>query len=180
MAIHKSPEEFLNYIRVHSSSLDNTPIITTSGGFDPLHVGHLRCLLESAKIAREKRGVFVVIANNDEFIRRKKGKYFMPEDERVEILHGIKGVDHVVLWGDETQNCNGAIELIRPAYFTKGGDRTSLNGVPEGPTCERVGCEIIFGVGGGKIQSSSWLIEESQRQIYDLPVVEDSHAPKPS
>ena len=135
----------------------DSKVYCTSGGFDPIHIGHVRCFVETAKMAKNDKGIFVVIANNDDFLKRKKGKPFMPQEERLEILSAIKGVDYVVLWGDDTQTSSGAIEIIKPDYFTKGGDRDEVSKIPESDICEKVGCEIIFGVGGGKIQSSSWL-----------------------
>ena len=102
--------------------------------------------------------IFVVIANGDEFLKNKKGFVFMPEAERMEVLNEIKGVDHVVRWYDGTQNCIGAIEKIKPNVFTKGGDRSSRDKIPEADVCDKVGCKIEFGVGGSdKPQSSSWL-----------------------
>lgn len=147
-------EEFSKLIK---SIRGGRPIYCTSGGFDPIHVGHVRCFLETAKMARENNGIFVVIANNDDFLIRKKGAPFMPQKERLEILSAIKGVDYVVLWGDDTQTSSGAIERIKPSYFTKGGDRDVLSKIPESNICDQVGCKIIFGVGGEKVQSSSWL-----------------------
>jgi len=132
------------------------PIVATSGGFDPLHVGHVRYIQESAKL-----GTLIVIVNGDGFLTRKKGKPFMPHDERMEIIAALRGVDYVVGWDDGGQTVTGAIELIRPDYFTKGGDRDSSKNVPEFDKCEEIGCEVVFGVGGGKIQSSSDLIGES-------------------
>ena len=153
--------DFLDRKRIENPGLK---IITTSGGFDPLHVGHLRCIQESASIKDNlsSGSMFVVIANADGFLMNNKGFVFMPEDERLEILHGLKGVDHVVSWYDGTQTCVGAIEAIEPDIFTKGGDRTSRENIPEADICDVVGCEIIFNVGGGKIQSSSWLTEKKQ------------------
>ena len=138
-------------------------ILTTCGGFDPIHVGHVRCLRDTADM-KEENDLFVVIANGDGFLKTKKGYVFMPEPERMERLHSLKGVDHVVLWYDGTQNCIGAIEKIKPNVFTKGGDRSSRSRIPEADMCDQVGCEIIFGVGGSdKPQSSSWLVENAQQ-----------------
>jgi D-beta-D-heptose 7-phosphate kinase/D-beta-D-heptose 1-phosphate adenosyltransferase len=67
-------------------------------------------------------------------------------------------VDHVVSWDDGSQFVSGCIDILRPVAFTKGGDRTDATNVPEFGLCERIGCEVIFNVGGGKIQSSSNLI----------------------
>ena len=85
------------------------------------------------------------------------------EPERMEILHEFKGVDHVVKWYDGTQNCIGALRKIRPNIFTKGGDRSSRDRIPEADVCDEVGCKIMFGVGGKeKAQSSSWLTSKQK------------------
>ena len=136
----------------------NQKVWATSGGFDPMHVGHLRCLLETASHASREDGVTVVIVNDDGFLHRKKGYAFMPIEERMEIIAGIRGVDHVVGWDDGTQYVTDAIRLLRPAYFTKGGDRDAAQNVPEFELCSKIDCSVIFGVGGGKIQSSSELV----------------------
>jgi len=133
----------------------------TSGGFDPLHVGHLRCIQSTAKmcqgVKRTEAGLFVVIVNGDGFLYRKKGYAFMPHIERMEIVGGIEGVDYVLGWDDGTQTVTGALEIIKPDYFTKGGDRNSAENVPEFDLCKKIGCDVIFNVGGGKIRSSSEL-----------------------
>ena len=82
----------------------------------------------------------------------------MPEMERAEIIAGVRGVDAVVLWDDGSQFVTGALEILRPVIFTKGGDRDTAANVPEFDLCEKIGCKVMFGVGGGKIQSSSDLV----------------------
>ena len=136
-------------------------IYLTSGGFDPLHIGHLRCLQGTAQLASKNSGKVVVLVNGDEFLIEKKGKPFMKIDERMEIIAGIRGVDLAVEWYDGCQTVDAAIEMFNPDYFTKGGDRNDPTVLPEWNTCQAVGCEVVFGVGGGKIQSSSWLIKDS-------------------
>ena len=79
----------------------------------------------------------------------------MPHNERMEIVAGIEGVDYVLGWDDGTQTVTGAIEALKPQYFTKGGDRDSAQNVPEFELCEKIECKVIFNVGGGKIRSSS-------------------------
>lgn len=135
------------------------PIVATSGGFDPLHVGHLRCILEAKKLG----GSLIVIVNGDGFLLRKKRYKFMPVEDRMEIIDGIKGVDYVVDWDDGvTQFVTGAIGLIKPNIFAKGGDRAEPKDIPEWDICQQVGCQVVFGVGGGKIRSSSELVEQAR------------------
>lgn len=133
--------------------------VVTSGGFDPMHVGHLRCLQQSAEIAAAHNAHLAVIVNGDGFLKRKKGFAFMTEMERAEIIAGVRGVDAVVLWDDGSQFVTGALDILRPLFFTKGGDRDSASNVPEFDLCEKIGCKVVFGVGGGKIQSSSDLVK---------------------
>jgi D-beta-D-heptose 7-phosphate kinase/D-beta-D-heptose 1-phosphate adenosyltransferase len=137
---------------------DMHKIVVTSGGFDPLHIGHVRCIQDSASIACPN-GILVVIVNGDGFLIRKKGKPFMLHQERMEIIDGLRGVDYVTGWDDGSQTVVGALELLMPNVFTKGGDRSIANNVPEVAVCEKIGCRISYGVGGiEKIQSSTNLI----------------------
>ena len=138
-------------------------IYVTSGGFDPLHVGHLRCLQDGADMAQKASdGVLVVIVNDDGFLQRKKGYSFMPCEERMEIIAGIDGVDYVVPWDDSSQTVVGALEILEPHYFLKGGDRDNRENVPEFDVCKDLDCKVVFNVGGGKVQSSSSLVERQR------------------
>jgi cytidyltransferase-like protein len=143
------------------ADIKNERLIVTSGGFDPMHVGHLRCLIESAELAQKIGGRtrLAVIVNGDGFLLRKKGYSFMPESERMEIIAGVRGVDYVVPWDDGGQTVTGALKILKPFAFTKGGDRDAASNVPEFDLCEQMGTQVIFNVGGGKIQSSSTLVE---------------------
>lgn len=135
-------------------------IVCTSGGFDPLHIGHLRCLQESKTRSDE---ILVVIVNGDGFLTRKKGKPFMCLEERLEIVRALRCVDFAIGWDDGTQNVIGALEILKPHIFTKGGDRSSRDRVAEADICDKLGITIRYGVGGSnKIQSSSTLIKYSQ------------------
>ena len=82
----------------------------------------------------------------------------MNVSERMEIISGIRGVDEVTTWDDGSQTVIGAIDILKPSYFTKGGDRSDPSVVPEYEICRKINCDIVFGVGGEKIQSSSDLI----------------------
>lgn len=154
-----------------SERSNQRPIYMTSGGFDPLHVGHVRCLSGTYNLASNKdihpwqmKGLVVVVVNADSFLVRKKGYAFMPLQERMEIINAIEGVDFVVPWEtDGDQTVCGAIEILKPTFFTKGGDRFDASTIPEWDICQKVNCEIITGVGvGGKVQSSSELIARAK------------------
>ncbi len=109
----------------HEFGNDNRDIYMTSGGFDPIHVGHVRCIQSTYKMANDSdvypsnhTGIVVVIVNADSFLIRKKGYAFMPLQERMEIIDAIEGVDFVVPWetdGDKT--VIGALSLLKPKFF---------------------------------------------------------------
>jgi bifunctional ADP-heptose synthase (sugar kinase/adenylyltransferase) len=151
-------------LRIHAD-IYNERLVVTSGGFDPMHVGHLRCLLDSAEFVRRVGGrtKLAVIVNGDGFLLRKKGYAFMPAAERMEIIAGVKGVDYVVPWDDGGQTVTDALAILKPFAFTKGGDRDTAANVPEFDLCERIGTQVIFGIGGGKIQSSSTLVDSARK-----------------
>ena len=150
--------------RYGKSGKDFNRIVLTSGGFDPLHVGHLQCIQSSADIAG--KGILIVVVNGDSFLRNKKGYAFMDEESRMQIISAINGVDYVVLYEDpEDMTVCKPIEILKPNFFTKGGDRDSSTNVPEFDTCQNIGCEVIFSVGGGKIQSSSELVGDAMKEL---------------
>ena len=130
-------------------------IVVTSGGYDPIHVGHIRCFKEAKKLGDK----LIVILNTDKFLKRKKGHVFMPYKERKEIIESVGCVDRVIKCIDEDQSVCKTLESLNPNIFAKGGDR-NLGNIPEKEVCERLGIEMVFNVGGGKIQSSSWLINK--------------------
>jgi cytidyltransferase-like protein len=134
-------------------------VVAVSGGFDPVHIGHVRMFQEAKKLGDR----LVVILNNDHWLRNKKGFTFMPEAERKEIIEAIAGVDEVVLTDhapdDTDRSVCRILRSIRPHVFANGGDRKpDGDPVPEVMLCEELGIEMIYNVGaGGKVQSSSWL-----------------------
>lgn len=133
-------------------------IVCISGYFDPLHVGHLEYIRKS----KELGDYLIVIVNNDYQASLKKGKAFMPDKERVEILKAIKYVDQVVLSIDKDRTVRETLKIIepRPHLFANGGDQTNQS-IPEAPVCEELGIDLVDGL-GDKIQSSSWLIKGSK------------------
>ena len=169
MAVVKNIKDLRTFFLERSNQ---RPIYMTSGGFDPLHIGHVRCIKATVDRAQNKdihpwqmKGIVVVVVNADSFLQRKKGYAFMPLEERMEIIDAMDGVDYVVSWEtDGDQTVCGAIEILKPTYFTKGGDRFDASTIPEWDICQKINCEIITGVGaGGKVQSSSELVERAMQ-----------------
>lgn len=133
--------------------------MTVSGGFDPIHIGHIRLIQEARKLGDK----LVVILNNDNWLKKKKTHIFMHQKERKEILESIEGVDEVVITGHpknpKDMSVSKAILTVKPDIFANGGDRKSEKDILEGEACRKVGCKLVFNVGqGGKVQSSSWLL----------------------
>jgi cytidyltransferase-like protein len=132
-------------------------IVATSGGFDPIHPGHISCIIDSKKFG----DTLVVIVNGDHFLTAKKGRPFQNLETRSLIVSGIAGVDYVVPFEiHDDPTVNKALEIIRPNIFTKGGDRVDKASLPEWETCEQYGIKIVFGVGEDKKWSSSWFLKD--------------------
>ena len=129
--------------------------VLVSGGFDPAHIGHIRMILEAATY-----GNVIVVANSDAWLMRKKGYIFMPWEERAELLAAVKGVTSVEHVNDTDGTVCEAIRRLKPTYFANGGDRKTDN-TPEMDVCKELGVKLLWNVGGGKIQSSSDLVEAS-------------------
>ena len=135
-------------------------VIIVSGGFDPVHKGHIRMFREAANLGAQ----VIVGLNSDEWLTRKKGKPFMKWEERAEILESCKFVNQVIPFDDSDDTASNVIERVHlmyssdyNIYFANGGDR-KLGNVPELDTCKKLEVIMLWGIGGGKIQSSSWLI----------------------
>ena len=123
--------------------------VCISGYFDPLHVGHL----EYINKAEELGDYLVVIVNNNFQCKLKKGKVFMDEKDRVEIVKNLKSVDEVFLSIDKDKTVSKSLEKLKPSVFANGGDRKN-NEIPESKICNLHGIKIIDGL-GDKIRSSS-------------------------
>ncbi len=136
-------------------------VVLITGGFDPIHSGHIAYL----QAARELGDILVVGVNSDPWLERKKGRSFMPLQERCNIVRNIKGVDFVINFHDDDGSAKDAIRMVRQSYpqdriiFANGGDRTQTN-IPEMDVKDD-NIEFRFGVGGeNKANSSSWILEE--------------------
>jgi len=144
---------------------DKQKTVAVSGGMDPIHIGHIR-LIQGAKKLGDR---LVVILNNDNWLKKKKGHIFMHQDERKEIIEAIEGVDEVLVTrhepNPEDMSVSKELMKLKPDVFANGGDKTPTN-ILEAPTCKIIGCEMVFSVGqGGKIQSSSWLLAKYLKSI---------------
>lgn len=127
-------------------------IVLISGGFDPLHSGHVRLITEAAKMGR-----LYVALNSNRWLKKKKGYVFMPWEERAEILRAMRCVVEVLAVDDSDGTVCHTLERVRPAIFANGGDVTK--GHPaEHAVCAKYGIQEVFEVGGHKINSSSALV----------------------
>ena len=136
-------------------------IVLITGGFDPIHSGHIAYLDEAKNLG----DTLVVGANSDAWLRRKKGREFMPWEERAAVLSSINGVDRVINFNDDDGSAKDAIRKVRELYprdqivFANGGDRTDTN-IPE-MDIQDDDLKFVFGVGGfHKSNSSSWILQE--------------------
>ena len=124
-------------------------VVAVSGYFDPIHVGHLEYL----KLAKQLGDKLVVIVNNDKQTILKKGKSFMNEKDRMEIVSALQCVDEVFLSIDDDKSVCKSLEFLKPSIFANGGDR-SLSEIPETAIIDKYSIKMVDGL-GNKIRSSS-------------------------
>ena len=137
-------------------------LVIASGYFNPVHKGHIEYLIQSKELGDE----LFVIVNNDSQREQKGSKEFMNQYERKFIIENLKPVDKSFIAIDSDRLCNNTIQMIYNMYkdefqkfiFTNGGDQTAET-IGERQMCERLGIELVFGL-GDKIQSSSWLLKD--------------------
>lgn len=130
-------------------SYKNKIRVAVSGYFDPIHIGHLEYL----KMAKELGDSLVVIVNNNYQCKLKKGKPFMDQNDRLEIVKALRFVDEVFLSIDKDRTVCKSLEAVRPNIFANGGDRATSE-VPETPICKKYNIKMVDGL-GDKIRSSS-------------------------
>lgn len=141
-------------------------LIITSGGFDPLHIGHIEYL----KQAKALGGYHVCILNTDDFLIKKKGYCFYTQEQRQALLCELRCVDRVVISIDTDMTVSRTIGSLYRDYkdtvsnfiFAKGGDRYASE-IPEAKICAELGIKIVDGL-GNKIESSSSLVEKVRRE----------------
>ncbi|MEJ0021062.1 MAG: adenylyltransferase/cytidyltransferase family protein [Candidatus Doudnabacteria bacterium] len=146
-------------------------VVAVSGGFDPIHPGHIR-MFKEAKALGDK---LVVILNNDNWLLKKKKFNFMSQKERKEVIEAIKYVDEVLIskhkFDTDDMSVSEELRTIKPDIFANGGDRNPADARKKNSSlsrdlavCLRYGIKMVYNVGaGGKIQSSSMLVDKAMR-----------------
>jgi cytidyltransferase-like protein len=136
-------------------------VVLVTGGFDPLHSGHIDYINAAKKLGDE----LIVGLNSDSWLTRKKGRPFMPYKDRLSVIRNLKSVNGTVEFNDDDNSSKDAIRKVRLNYpsdrivFANGGDRTHLD-IPE-MDIKDDNLEFAFGVGGfNKQNSSSWILQE--------------------
>lgn len=127
--------------------------VAASGYFNPLHKGHVEYLQKAKSLG----DYLVVIVNSDHQRALKNSKEFMDQNERMSIIGALRCVDEVFLSIDEDATVCRSLEAVSPDIFAKGGDRFAEE-IPEAGVCQRLGIDMVDGL-GKKIQSSSWLLK---------------------
>jgi len=141
--------------------------VIVSGGFDPIHVGHVRMFKEASKL-----GELIVLLNSDAWLIKKKGYNFMEWEDKKEIIEAFACVSEVMGFEDDELG-SVKLGLIKVAekytdceiIFANGGDRKTGDSLPptEVPTCEKYNIKMVYNVGGGKARSSSDLVENAEK-----------------
>jgi rfaE bifunctional protein nucleotidyltransferase chain/domain len=129
-------------------------VVLANGCFDILHVGHVRYIREAASLG----DILVVAVNDDSSTAELKGsgRPITPQDERAEIIAGIKGVDYVLIFGGKT--VDHVIRMLKPDIHAKGTDYT-VETVPELETSKAIGCRTVI-VGDPKDHASRDIIKK--------------------
>ena len=153
---------------LHTDFVKPMRVIVISGYFNPIHSGHI----DYIRSAKQRGDVLVVIVNNDNQVELKGSTPFQNENERFKIVNNIKGVDRTVLSIDEDATVCESLRMVYKTYeddplfhqmfFFKGGDRKE-GGVPEDILTEELGIEMLYNIGGEKVQSSSELIKNATK-----------------
>jgi cytidyltransferase-like protein len=144
-------------------------VVIVSGGFDPIHSGHI-AYFNAAKALGD---ILVVGLNSDDWLRRKKGKEFLPFQERSDIISELRMVNIVSDFNDDDNTASDLIRIVLNMFpgnyhiiFANGGDRTAVN-IPEMDAVEDPRLKFVFGVGGeDKKNSSSWILKRWEKDSF--------------
>ena len=147
----------------------NNLIVLVTGGFDPIHSGHISLFNYASHLGRE----LVVGINSDEWLIRKKGFFFLPFNERKVIIENLKMVEKVISWDDKDNTATGAIQIVlnqlsgnEAVIFANGGDRT-IGNIPEISSFQKNNkVKFKFGIGGNTKQNSSSLILDKYKKNF--------------
>ena len=136
-------------------------IVIVSGGFDPIHSGHIKLIKEASY-----HGKVIVLLNSDVWLQKKKGKEFLPFSERAVIMNELKNVIEVIEFDDTDKTCIDGLEKVKNKYpksilkFANGGDRNNET-TPETIYCKKNNIQLLWNVGGeNKSNSSSWILKK--------------------
>jgi len=139
-------------------------IVLISGGFDPIHSGHIAMIEEASN-----HGAIVVLLNSDKWLINKKGKFFLPFKERKTIMFALKNIIDVIDFNDDDKSCIEGIKKAIKKYpnkkikFANGGDRNDKS-TPETDFCNKNDVETLWKIGGNyKKNSSSWILKEWEK-----------------
>ena len=140
-------------------------LVLVSGGFDPIHSGHIYLIKDASK-----HGEVIVLLNSDQWLKEKKGKEFLPFKEREIIMKSLKNVIDVLSFDDSDKTCINGLKNAINKYpnckikFANGGDRNNQT-TPEKKFCDENNIETLWGIGGtDKSNSSSWILKKWQEK----------------
>lgn len=151
-AIQQLGERVVDFASVDARRDRLGRIVAVSGGFDPIHPCHITYLQDAKTLG----DTLVVIVNGDAFLRSKKGKPFQELMTRCLVVAALRGVDFVVPFEIENDlTVTEALAMLKPDVFANGGDRDDPTSIPEWEVCQRLGIELVTGVGADKHWSSS-------------------------
>ena len=136
--------------------------VAISGYFNPLTIGHI----DYIKSAKSLGDYLIVIVNNDKQVDIKGSVPFMKQEERIKILESLRDIDEFFLSIDKDSSIASSLEIIKPDIFANGGDRcTNTQNNKEVDVCTAIGCKVLYGIGGKKVQSSSELIQGAAKWL---------------